>query len=87
MIIGFALSLIYQFVAFLVGLLPTGGVLSSDWVSAVYAIWGYVNVFSFIVPVGMLVTCLGIAMAFHGFIFAWKGVHWLWSLIRGGRVH
>lgn len=87
MIIGFFLNIAYGFVSFLIGLLPSGAPFPSDWVSGVYAIWGYVNAFSFIVPVGMLLFCLGIAMGFHLFVFAWKGLHWLWSIIRGGRVH
>jgi len=87
MITGFFLNLAYAFVVFLIGLLPTGDTLTTEWVSAVYQIWGYINTFSFIVPVDMLVACLAIAMTFHIFVFAWKGVHWIWSLIRGGRVH
>jgi len=87
MIIGFLIQLAYSFVAFLVGLLPSGVSLPSDWVAGVYTIWSYINAFSFIVPVNVLVSCLAIAMSFHLFVFAWKGIHWLWSLIRGGRVH
>jgi len=86
MIVGFFLNIGYTFANFLIGILPTGATLPDSWVSAVYTIWGYVNAFSFIVPVSMLLYCLGIAMAFHGFIFAWKGLHWVWSLIRGARV-
>lgn len=87
MITGFLLTLIYTFVLFLIGFLPAGTELSTAWVDGVATIWGYINAFSFIVPVDMLITCLGIAIAFHLFIFAWKALHWLYSLIRGGRVH
>jgi len=87
MITGFLLQMIYAFLTFLLGLLPSGGSIASVWVSGVYQIWGYVNSFSFIVPVNMLVFCLGIAMTFHLFVFAWKGLHWISSHIRGARIH
>jgi len=87
MIIGFLLNVIYAFIAFLLGLLPSGSSLPSEWVSAVYSIWGYINSFSFIVPVTTLVLALSIAMGFHLFVLGWKALHWLYALIRGSRVH
>jgi len=87
MITGFILTIIYYFIAFLVGLLPLGSDFPASWVVAVNQIWGYINAFSFIVPVSTLVYVLGIAISFHLFIFAWKVIHWVLSLIRGSRVH
>jgi uncharacterized membrane protein YdfJ with MMPL/SSD domain len=87
MIVTFFLQIAYSFLNFLVGLLPTGGSFPASWTSGIATVWGAVNVFSFIVPVGVLVTALGIAVTFHLFVFSWKFLHWLWSLIRGGRVH
>jgi len=87
MIIGFLLNIAYAFVNFLVGLLPVGSAFPATWTAGIYQVWGAINAFSFIVPVNTLVTCLGIAMTFHLFVFAWKGMHWIYSLIRGGRVH
>lgn len=87
MITAFFLTIAYNFLNFLVGLLPVGSALTSTWVSGVYTLWAYINSFSFIVPVGTLVTCLAIAMAFHLFVFAWKFLHWVWSLLRGARIH
>jgi len=87
MIIGFLLNIAYNFLTFMVGLLPLGGSIPTEWTSALLAVWGYINAFSFIIPVDTLLLCLGIAMTFHLFIFGWKGLHWLLSLIRGSRVH
>ena len=83
MIIGFILNLLYFFISILIGFLPVGGDVSVSWVSGIYTVWAYVNMFSFVVPVNMLVTRLGIAMAFHLFVFAWHAIHWIYSLIRG----
>lgn len=83
MIIGFLLNILYGFINLLVGYLPLGGSVPASWTSGIYTIWGYLNSFSFVVPVNTLVICLGIAFIFHTFIFAWHGVHWIISLIRG----
>lgn len=87
MITSFLLSVLFGFISFLVGLLPLGGSIPVTWTAGVYAIWGYVNAFSFIVPVNILVASLAVAMAFHLFVFAWKVIHWVVSMIRGSRVH
>lgn len=87
MITSFFLSLVYGFIGLLLALLPTGGAFPASWTAGVYSIWGDINVFAFIVPVDVLVLCLGIAMAFHLFVFAWKFMHWVYSLIRGSRIH
>lgn len=83
MIIGFLLNILYGFINLLVGYLPVGGSVPSTWISGIYSIWSYVNLFSFVVPVNTILSCLGIALVFHGFIFAWHGIHWVISLVRG----
>jgi len=87
MITGFLLSILYSIVAFFIGLLPYGQATPAAWLSGIYQIWGAVNAYSFVVPVGMLVTCLGLAMSFHLFVFLWKALHWVYGLIRGSRYH
>jgi len=80
-------NIIYGILAYFVSLLPQGSPLPSIWIADVYTIWSYINSFSFIVPVDTLLYCLGIAMTFHLFIFAWKSMHWLYGLIRGYSHH
>jgi len=87
MITGFFLNIIFAFVVFLIGLLPLGGTFPTSWTSGIHTIWGAINQFSFIVPVNVLVSALVIAMTFHLFIFGWKALHWLYSLIRGAKIH
>ena len=83
MIIAFFLNLIFWFISFLLQLLPAGGVIPVDWTNGVYTIWNDIQVFSFIVPVNVLLTCLGLAMLFHLFVFAWNVIHWILSIVRG----
>jgi len=87
MIITIFLNVLQQIITYFLSLLPVGTVFPTAWVSGVYAIWGYVNAFSFIVPVQMLVTCLGIALVFHLFQFGWNFMHWIYGIIRGSRMH
>lgn len=77
MITGFILSIPAYLLMVVFSLLPQGQPASPEWVSSVYLIWGYVNSFSFIVPVSTLVFCLGIAMVFHGSILAFRAMHWI----------
>jgi len=81
------LNIIYQIINFFIGLLPTGVTFPADWVAGVYTIWSYINAFSFIVPVDILITCLGIAVTFHLFVFGWNFMHWIYGLIRGIKMH
>lgn len=87
MITGFLLTIIFFFVSFLLGILPTGSAFPIQWTEGIYAIWSYINMFSFFIPVQMIVTCIAIATAFHLFVFAWKTLHWIMSIIRGSKVH
>lgn len=61
----------------IVGVLPTGGTMPTEWVSGVYTIWGDMNAFSFIVPVNTLLSVLTLALAFHLGIFAFRAFHWI----------
>jgi len=87
MIVTIFLNVIYGIISFFLSLIPTGGSFPTEWTSGVYTIWSYVNSFSFIVPVQTLVWCLGLAMTFHLFIFGWKFMHWIYSIVRGTKIH
>jgi len=56
--------------------LPNGGTFPAEWTEAVYTIYGYINAFSFIVPVDTLLWCLGIAMTYHLAVLGFKVFHW-----------
>lgn len=77
MITSFFLSIPAYLLQAIVGVLPIGGTIPTQWTSAVYTIWADINAFSFIVPVNTLVLCLGIAMGFHLAILGFKLFHWI----------
>jgi len=77
MIFQFLFSIPAYLVQALVSLLPDGGTLPTEWTNAVYTMWGYVNAFSFIVPIDTLLWALGVAVAFHVSIFTFKTFNWI----------
>jgi len=82
MIVGFFLTILYQVLAFFVGLLPTTAFPSAV-SAAISTIWGYVNALSFLLPVDTLLTVLGLAMVFHGAILLWRLAHLVGGYLRG----
>jgi len=83
MITTFFLLLGYQFLNFLVGLLPVSAGVPTEWVEGVNTVWGYINSFSFIVPVSTLLSVLTLALIFHGSIFAYHALMWIIRKIPG----
>jgi len=81
MIFQFFFSIPAYLIQQLIQVLPDGGAVPEEWVEAVYQIWAYVNMFSFIVPVDTLVWCLGIAISFHITILGIKVFNWVISKI------
>lgn len=77
MIIGFILSLPAYLIGMIIGLLPSGASMPTEWIESVYAIWRYIEAFAFIVPVSTLLTVLGLALTFHMAIFGFKIFHWI----------
>jgi len=81
------LEYLFSIPAFLVNgvisLLPASTGVPTEWTSAVYKMWSYVNAFSFIVPVGTLVFCLGTIMGFYLIIYGWDAAMWLLRKIPG----
>jgi len=77
MIFNFLISIPAYLLQALISLLPTGGTIPVEWISAVQLIWGYINAFSFIVPVETLLWAVGIAMIFHISILTFKMFHWI----------
>lgn len=82
MIVGFFLNIGYTIANFFVSLLPTVD-FPSEISGALATVWGYVNEFSFIFPVGTLLTILGLAMAFHVAVMLWNLIHMVGGYIRG----
>jgi len=81
------LNVIYTVISYFIFLLPDGTEIPASWVSGVYTVWSYVNAFSFIVPVDVLLSALALALTFHLFVFGWNLMHWIYGLVRGSRMH
>lgn len=77
MITDFVLQIPALLMSVILSLLPSGQMLPTAWVQAVYTIWADINAFSFIVPVQTLLTVLAIAMTFHVAILTFRIFHWL----------
>jgi len=82
MITGFFISLITAIAAFFVSFLPVYNI-PVDWVNAVNLVWGYMNSLSFLLPIGTLLTVVGIAMLFHVTVFVWNVFLKLYHMVRG----
>jgi len=77
MITAWLLNLPAQLLNAVIGLLPAGSPVPTEWISAVYSAWGYVNAFSFIVPVSTLLVCVGIAISIEMAVLSFKFFHWI----------
>jgi len=77
MITEFFLSIPYFILTALISIVPTGGGIPTEFVSAVHSIWGYVESFSFIVPVQTLLWCLTITLTFEAGVFVFQAFNWL----------
>jgi len=82
MITGFFLQVFYAVIAFFVGLLPVSD-FPTQITSAIQAAWYYINSFSYIFPVGTLLTIIGIATIFHAAVLFWRLAHLVGGYIRG----
>jgi len=82
MITGFLLQVLYAFFTFFIGLLPVIDI-PSNVEQAFTTVFAYLNMFSFIVPVGTLLTVLGIVLAYYVAILLLDISLWLIHLVRG----
>ena len=48
-----------------------------EFTTAIHTIWGYIQSFSFIVPISTLLWCLGITLAFEFGVFTFQAFNWL----------
>jgi hypothetical protein len=82
MITGFFLQTFYIVITFMVGLLPTIA-LPAAFLSALSLAVGYLNAFSFLLPVGSLLTVIGFAITFHLALLTFDFTLWVIHLLRG----
>lgn len=82
MITGFFLRVLYIIMAFFVGLLPSS-VFPPEITQGVQTAWYWINAFSWLFPVGTLLSVLALATLFHGSLIIWHGGHLVLRYIRG----
>jgi len=82
MITGFFLTIFYQILAFVIGLLPVYSP-PSDLISAFSTLWAYVTALAWLLPVSTLLTVLGVAITFHLVMILWHFGHLVASYLRG----
>jgi len=79
--ISLLLFLVSGFLAFIIGLLPTGGVFPSEVHSAFSTLGGYVGLIDVFVPVSVLLWCLTLVFGVEIALFSFKTIKWLISHI------
>jgi len=81
MITGFFLSLLLAIVTFIVSLLPVS-TFPPQIPSAVSLIWGYVNLFSMVIPVGTILAVMLLMFFYLSTKLVWAAAHWLLRRVR-----
>jgi len=76
MITTFLLTILFNFLNFLLSLLPVG-VLPTAIATAVGYFWGVLNSFSFVFPVGALLGALLLVLSFDIAMLLWHIIQWV----------
>jgi len=77
MIGDFLLSIVYWFLASIIGLIPASTGFPSDVFTAASTIGGYAGILSPIIPLGTLATVVGLAFSAEIAIFGFKTLKWI----------
>jgi len=85
--ITFILKKLYYFLAFIIGLFPTGKGFSTEVHNAFITLGGYMHTLDAMIPFETLFICLGLVFTVEIALFGFKTVKWLISHIPfiGGR--
>jgi len=82
MITGFLLTLVFSLASWVLGLLPLGTALPSQFSDAVTLIAGYLSAYSWLLPVYQLISALIFVVLFDTVILGFKLSVWVLKLIR-----
>jgi len=82
MIVTFFLSILYFLVNSLLGFLPTGH-LPSSFTSAFAYFVGLVNAYSYVIPIGTLLSAGLVVLTFDGALMLWYLINWIIRKIPG----
>jgi len=82
MIITFFLTVLYNFLSFVLSFLPTGN-LPVGISSAITSVWGYINAFSYVIALDTFLQVLLLVLAFDFIVFSWHVIQWIIRKIPG----
>jgi len=82
MITGFFLKILYVLISFFVGLLPVA-VFPTEITVAINTVWYYINGFSWLFPLGTLLSVITVATLFPATIIFWRYGHLVLRYLRG----
>lgn len=81
MIVTLILTIVYSFLAFIVGALPNGSTLPAGLSSAITFALYSANMLDYIIPVNSLLGALGIVLAVEFALWGFHGVMWVYRHI------
>jgi len=82
MIFTYLLELFYNFISFIIGILPIGN-LPTVVTSSFATIFGIANQFSYVIPIATLMKAFVVVIAFDGAILGWHFLNWIIRKIPG----
>jgi len=75
------LTVVYSFLAFLIGILPTSAGFPTEVHSAFSTLGGYIGVMDVFIPISILLWCLTAVFGVEIALFTFKTIKWLISHI------
>lgn len=82
MITTFLLNILSSFISGVISYLPTGS-LPVQVSTSVSSIWGYMNLFSYVIALDTLLQVLILVIIFDGVLLAWKFINWIIRKVPG----
>jgi len=79
--LAFIVVAMFAFFVGILNILPIGSGLPDGVSSAIYIIFGYMQLFNFFFPIDTLMQVFLAALAFQAAIFAWRMIRWVLSFM------
>jgi len=79
--LNFIINQVYNFLEFLINIFPTGSGFPSEFHTAISSLGDYIHLLDPIVPISVLLACLGIIFSIEIAIFGFKTLKWVLSHI------
>jgi len=83
MITGSLLNLFTGIISFFLNGMSTTPIFPTEFASSLQTIWGYITVWSYILPVTTFLSVLFLSLIFQSGFWGWRGIKWIIHIIRG----